>query len=263
MFSVFRKKKGGKARVKKKKSRAYVLNFIAFVCFTAALALIVLLRLFQVDRVVEWYNKYTDTLTNFENWIQANGATWLTVGIILANYTLKAVIPWFPLSCICVATGVIFKWYYATIINILGLSILFTIKFFWGKRYGGGNAEKIISKYDGIYKIIGDHKLGSAVILFALRLIPASPINSVSQLYGTTDINFWKYLAVSLAGFSYKLFSYTTIGRNVFDPLSAKFIVPFVLLLIFSGVIVLSLNGIISLVSINKNKYENNDAIGD
>ena len=243
----------------KKKSRSYVMNFIAFICFSLSLALIVLLRLFQEPRFLVWYNKYTDTLADFDRWIQANGATWFSVAVIIANYTLKAVIPWFPLSCICVAAGVLFNWYYATAINIVGLSILFTIKFFWGKKYGGGNAEKILSKYDRAHKFVDSSKLGSSVILFVLRLIPGMPINSVSQLYGTTDIGFWKYLIVSLCGFSYKLFSYTTIGRNVFDPASARFIVPFVFLFLFTGMATLSLNGVISLTSIGKDKEKNDE----
>lgn len=234
------------------------MNFIAFVCFLLALALIVLLRLFQEPEFLKWYNKYTDTLVDFDNWIQANGATWFSVAVILANYTLKAVIPWFPLSCICVAAGVLFKWYYATAINIAGLSILFTIKFFWGKRYGGGNAEKILSKYDRAHTFVDSSKLGSALILFLLRLVPGMPVNSVSQLYGTTEIGFWKYLVVSLLGFSYKLFSFTTIGRNVFDPASASFIVPFVFLFLFTGVAVLSLNGVISLTTLGKRKEGEN-----
>lgn len=244
---------------RKKKTRTYVLNFIAFICFLTALALLVMLRLFQLDRVVEWYNKYTDTLKNFELWIQSNGSTWLSVLIILLNYALKAVIPWFPLSCICVAVGAIFKWYYALAINAVGMAVLFTIKFYWGKSYGGGNAEKILSKYDRAHTLVDNSKLGSTVILFLLRLVPATPVNSVSQLYGTTGINFWKYLLVSLAGFSYKLFSYTTIGHNVFDPMSASFIIPIIFLCLFTGIVVLSLNGVISLTKLTRPKSKNNE----
>ena len=82
---------------------------------------------------------------------------------------------------------------------------------------------------------------------FFLRLFPCIPINSVSQLYGTSDIGYWKYLVVSLLGFSYKLFSYTIIGRNVYDPLSAKFMLPFVFLFLFSGFVLLGLNGVLGL----------------
>lgn len=223
------------------------MNFAAFICFVLALVLIVFLRLIEVDEAMEWYYKYTDTLSNFEQWIQTNGATWLSVFIILGNFVLKAVIPWFPISCICVASGVLFRSYYAITINVIGMCLLFTIKFFWGKRFGGGNAEKILRKYDRASKFIDQSKLGSAIVLFFLRLVPCVPINSVSQLYGTTGISYPKYLIVSIIGFSYKLFSYTIIGRNVFDPLSVKFMLPFVFLFLFSGFVLLGLNGVFGL----------------
>lgn len=240
----------------KEQKRSYALNFAAFICFTLALVLIVLLRLFQYDSVVQWYNKYTDTLNNFEANIQAYGATWVSVGIILLNFLVKSIIPWFPISCICVASGVLFKWYYALAINIAGLVLLFTIRFFWGRRFGGGNAEKILSKYDRAHNFIDSSKFGSSVVLFSLRLFPFLPINAVSQLYGTTGISYIKYLLVSLCGFSYKLFSYTIIGRNVYDPMSAKFIVPLILLFMFSGLALLALNGVFNITSFKKNKLK-------
>ena len=223
------------------------MNFAAFICFVLALALVVFLRLTELESVVMWYNKYTDTLDSFEQWIQANGATWYSVIIILLNFTVKAVIPWFPISCICVACGVLFKWYYAITINIVGLVILFTIRYCWGKRRGGGNAEKILSRYDKAHSFVDSSKLGSAVVLFLLRLTPCLPINSVSRLYGTTGIGYAKYLIISILGFSYKLFTYTIIGRSVYDPMSARFVVPFILLFVFSGIALLGLNGVIGL----------------
>jgi len=239
----------------KKQSRSNILNFAAFICFIFALALVVLLRLFQLDAVVIWYNKYKDTLASYEQWIQANGTSVFSVLMIIANFTIKGVIPWFPISCICVAAGVLFPWYYAILINVVGLIILFTIKFFWGRRFGGGNAEKILSRYDSAHKFIESSKLGSKMVLFFVRLFPCLPINSVSQIYGTTTISYWKYLLVSLAGFSYKLFSYTIIGHNVYDPMSASFILPFVFLFLLSGIVLLALSGVISLTVGKRQKY--------
>lgn len=223
------------------------MNFAAFICFALAFALIVFLRLTESESVIMWYNKYTDTLDSFERWIQAYGATWYSVLIILFNFALKSFIPWFPISCICVATSVLFKWYFSMAIDIIGLAILFSINYHYGKRKGGGNAEKILSKYDKAHNFVDSSKLGSAVVLFFLRLIPCLPINSVSRLYGTTDIGYGKYLVVSLLGFSYKLFTYTIIGRSVYDPMSARFFVPFILLFVFSGFALLGLNGVIGL----------------
>lgn len=237
----------------KNKSRTYAINTAAFFCFLMALTLIVLLRVFRNESFLAWYAKYTDTLLSYEIWMQTYGATWISVIFIFINYILKALIPWFPISCICVASAVMFEWYYAVLINLAGLIILFTLKFLWGRKFGGGNAEKILEKYGAVHNFIDNSTLGSGVVLFLLRLIPCMPVNSVSCLYGTTNIAYVQYIAISCLGFTYKLLSYVIIGRNVFDPASASFIVPFILLFFFSGMVLLSLSGALSIKGINKN----------
>ncbi len=239
--------------MKKEKSIRYVLNASAFFCFVFALVLVVLLRLFKDEDFLQWYGKYTDTLLSYEIWMQAYGASVVSVIFILLNYTVKAVIPWFPISCICVVSGALFSWYYAILINMAGLIILFSIKFLWGRKFGGGNAEKILRKYGTVYDFIDKSKTGSPLVLFVLRTMPSIPVNSVSGLYGATDISYHTFIWVSLAGFAYKLFSYTVIGRNVFDPASASFIVPFVVLSVFTGMALLAISGVLS-ISPLKNK---------
>lgn len=239
--------------MKKEKSIRYILNFSAFVCLLFALALALLLRIFKSEPFLEWYSKYTDTLLSYEIWMQAYGASAVSVIFILLNYAVKAVIPWFPISCICVVAGVLFSWYYAVLINIAGLIILFSVKFFWGRKFGGGNAEKILRKYDSVYNFIDKSKTGSPLVLFVLRFIPGMPVNSVSGLYGSTDISYTAFICTSLAGFAYKLFSYTVIGRNVFDPASASFIMPFITLSVFSGIALLAVSGVLSITPL-KNK---------
>lgn len=234
----------------KSNRRRNFLLFASLMCFVLALALMVLLRLFQIDRIVIWYNKYADTLLSYEAWIEQNGETIWSVLIILLNFLIKSIIPWLPISFLMVAAGVIFKWYYAVLINAAGLIILFTVRYYWGKRFGGGNVEKILSRYDKSHTLIDKGKLGSTLVLFFTRLIPCLPINAVSQLYGTTGLSYSKYLVISLVGFSYKLFSYTIIGRNIYDPFSARFIVPFILLFVFSGFTLLAISGVISVNSL-------------
>ncbi len=233
--------------MKNKKNKSYGLSTAAFFCFLLALVLMVLLRLFNTQEFLRWYNRYTDTLNNFELWIQTYGATWVTVLVILINYVIKSFIPWFPLSCLCVASAVIFKWYIAIAINVAGMSIYFIAKFLWGRKNGGGNAEKLLSRYDKAHTFIDSSKTGSKAVLFFCRLTPGIPLGSVSTLYGSTDIKLWEYTVISILGFSYKIVSYVIIGRNVFDPASFGFIVPFIVLLIFSGLVLLSVSGVVSL----------------
>lgn len=228
--------------LEKSKSWSYTFKIMALFCFLIVFTLLVLLRVFSTDSFIRWYEKYTESLNAFEIWIEDYGATPLAVLIILINYALKALLPWFPVSCICVASAVVFKWYDALVINLVGLSLLFMLKFFWGKHFGGGNAEKLLMKYDGAHRLVDESKLGSGMVLFFTRLLPNIPINAVSCIYGTTDMPLWKFVLISDIGFLYKLISYIIIGRNVFDPASASFIVPFIPLIFVSGIIFLSLS---------------------
>ncbi len=233
--------------LEQKKSRNYAFNFAAFICFLIALVLIILIRIFRQPEFLHWYGRYTDTLSEYELWLQTYGATVISVVVILFNFFLKSVLPWFPVSCICVASSILFNWYEAVIINVIGMSILYSVGFYKGKRNGAGNAEKLLGKYKKIHDFIDNNESGSSAVLFVLRIIPLVPINQVSTLYGTTNISYPVYLVVSVLGSAYKIISYTIIGRNVFDPASASFIVPLILLFMFSGIVLLILSGAITI----------------
>ena len=226
--------------------RFKALNIASAVCFLIAILLVITLELLKIDSVCQWYSKYTGTLIRFEQNIENMDNRWLAVLVIELNFIIKAIIPWLPISFLCVISGVMFKWYIAIAINLVGLAVLFTIKYYWGKKFGGGNVHKFITKYEKVYDIIQNDKVGRPLVLFGMRLIPCIPINTISQLYGAVNYEYWKYILISLAGFSYKLFSYTVIGRNVYDPLSAKFILPFIPLFLISSVALLVLNGAIT-----------------
>lgn len=235
----------GDDRLKDKK-RSNIFNMLAFLNFAAAVGLIILLSFFATEEFGRWYGQYISVLDGYEKWIETYGATFVAVVVILLNYLIKSYVPWFPISCLCVASAVIFKWYIAAGINIAGLVIYFTVRFFKGRRNGGGKAEKLLEKYDEAHEFIDSGTAGSKVLLFLARLMPGVPLGAVSVFYGSTEIRYGEYLIVSLLGISYKLFSYITIGRHVFDPASISFVGPFVPLLIFAGFVLLSVGGAIS-----------------
>lgn len=227
---------------------------MALICFIFVLALLVLMRAVKTEPFLEWYAKYTDTLIDFELWLETHGATPIAVVVIIFNYALKSVLPWFPVSCICVASAVLFKWYYALIINVVGLAILFTLKFLWGRIYGGGNTEKILMKSRTVHGIVEKSGLGSEALLFVTRLTPGITINGISGVYGTTQMSLGSFLLISELGFLPKTISYIIIGRNVFDPASASFLFPFIPLILFSGLMFLSFGNAIKSTATEKNE---------
>ena len=233
--------------MKQKSNSTYTLNFSSFICFLIALVLIIFLRMFNQPEFLSWYSKYIDTLAKYELYLQTYGSTFISVIILLFNFALKAFIPWFPVSCICVVSSLLFKWYFALAINFSGLALLYTIKFIIGRKNGAGNTEKLLAKYEKAHDFIDNNDSGSSAVLFILRLIPLMPLNTVSSLYGTTNITYFVYIVVSLLGSAYKVISYTIIGRGVFDPASAGFIVPIILLFMFSGIVLLILSGAVTI----------------
>lgn len=235
----------GVERVKVRKL-GNLFNALAFFSFALAIALVILLRFFATEEFGRWYAQYNATLNGYELWIETYGATVIAVAVILLNYLIKSFVPWFPISCLCVASAVIFKWYIAAVINIIGLSLFFSVRFYKGRKHGGGKAEKLLEKYDKPHRFIESGKAGSKALLFLARLIPGVPLGAVSIFYGSTEMSFREYLTVSLVGIAYKLFSYITIGRHVFDPASISFVGPFIPLLVLAGLVLLSLGGVLS-----------------
>ena len=227
---------------KKKTSRIFLLA--AAMCFITAIAFTVLLSLVATDEFISWYSRYNSTLESYELWIETYGATLITVVIILLNYFIKAYLPWFPVSCLCVASAVIFKWYIAAAINIVGMIIFFTAKFRKGRKHGGGKAERLLEKYRKPHDFIECGRTGSRTVLFLARLLPGVPLGAVSVFYGSTEISYGQYIIASVAGIAYKLFTYITIGRHVFDPASFSFIAPFIPQFVIMGFVMLSLSGV-------------------
>ncbi|MCR5485616.1 MAG: VTT domain-containing protein [Clostridiales bacterium] len=224
-----------------------------------AAACSVLLIAMQVETLQLWYATWQEKLVELEYKIASIKNWWLVVLTILGLFTAKGIFMPIPISAICFISGMVLPGYAAITVNVVGMSLLMTVKYFWGLHLGGGNASKIVRKNDFIRDILERDGTGNPYLLFLFRLIPAFPINSVSQLYGAMNFKFVEYLFISLAGFSYKLISYTIIGRNALNPLSGSFLIPIIAFLLISGIVLLSLNYIIDFFSRLKEKKINDE----
>lgn len=230
--------------MKKRKKQKKLLLFGGLILIALSLAVGVLLVSLEFEELWRWYTRIKDSLAELENFILHIDITWMFIAAIFVLFAVKSVIPIYPTSTVCFLTGAVLPMYLAIPVNIAGFTVLMTIRYFWGRHFGAGNAWKIISKTDSLRKLIQQDGKGNSALLVALRLIPGMPINSISGIYGSFNFGYFKFILFSIVGFMPKLISYTFVGRNVFDPLSAGFLVPVMLLLFFSGISALSVNGI-------------------
>ncbi len=198
----------------------------------------------QYDNLWHWYAVTRENLARLEDYIANIDIEWQFFGAIMLLFAIKSFFPIYPTSTVCFLSGIVLPMYYAIPVNILGFVVLVTIRYYWGKRFGAGSAWRLISKTDVLRRVIQQDGKGNPALLIALRLIPAMPINSISGIYGSFEFGYAKFVLLSVIGFMPKLISFTFVGRNLYDPLSSGFLVPIMLLMFFSGISLLSVNGI-------------------
>ncbi len=230
--------------LKKRKKQKKLLLFSGLILIALSLGVGVLLFSLQFEELWHWYTQIKNSLAMLEQYILHIDITGLFVAAVLLLFLVKSVIPIYPTSTVCFITGAVLPMYLAIPVNVIGFAVLLTVRYYWGKRFGAGNAWKVISKTDTLRRLIQQDGRGNPALLVALRLIPAMPVNSISGIYGSFDFGYVRFLLFSIIGFMPKLISFTFVGRNVFDPLSSGFLVPIMLLLFFTGISALSVNGV-------------------
>lgn len=218
--------------------------FGGLILIALSIAVAVLLFSLQYDSLWLWYAQAKQKLAQLEDIILHIDQTWKFIGAVMILFAVKSFFPIYATSTVCFLTGIVLPIYFAIPVNIVGFIVILTVRYYWGKRFGAGNAWKMISKMDVVKRLIEQDGKVNSVLLVALRLIPCMPINGISGIYGSLDFGYGKFILFSVIGFLPKLISFTIVGRNVYDPLSSGFLVPIMILLFATGISVLSVNGV-------------------
>lgn len=241
-----------KKRTKEEK-RSFVLKVVSIVCFAVALFLVALtyfVTLPQIQsRIIEiedWFNK----IEMFIGGLNKIGAFFT----VIALFVVKGIFPFLPLSVLFISTGLVFPAPLAALINILGFSMLVSIKYGWGKKLGGGGAHKVLVKSEVVYDFMDLGGKGNWWMLVILRFVPFIPINTVSRIYGATSMDYWRFCLFSVLGFLPRIVIWSIIGVNITDPFSVKFMAPIIILLVVSGISVLVLRTMLNHIDKNKKK---------
>ncbi len=230
--------------LKKKQKQKKILLFGGLILIALSLAIAVLLVSLQYEELWRWYSAIRKQLVDLEERIAAIEQSWLFISAVLLLFAVKSFFPIYATSTVCFLTGIVLPMYLSVPVNVIGFGILLTIRYFFGKRFGAGNAWKMISKNEKLRTLMLQDGTGNPALLIALRLVPGIPINSISGIYGSFNFGYWRFILLSIIGFMPRLISFTFVGRNLFDPLSAGFLVPIMLMSFFTGISMLSVNGV-------------------
>ena len=246
-------------RVHKQKTISKILQISAVFSFCVAAVLIVILCLLQIDSIREKYDEYLYVLQDFEMRVAALQSRWLIFVVIFLLFLLRSLSMMYPYPMIFIITAMVFPPYQSFFINLAGMAFTFAFRYYTGYEMGEGTINFPLKKYPAILNAMEEDGKGNPIILLALRMVPSLPINTISHFYGSLEYSFPRYMLISLAAYIPKLVSYSFIGENVYDPFSADFFVPIIVLLVFTGICLLVLRTFINVSSkLSKNKEEKN-----
>ncbi len=143
----------------------------------------------------------------------------LICGVVLAVYVVKALVFVVPASLIYVAVGAILNEHLALAVgvNLLGIFLEVSVTWLLGKFLGKDAVYKLLSKKEAGRKILERNLGDKAGVLFAIRAIPAFPIDWLSLFYGASGCRYPKYALVSVAGISWRVILFTILGDAAFS----------------------------------------------
>ena len=244
-----------------------LLKILGVACFIGAACFIGIVVLMHVDSFRVKYGEYLVVLEELENKVAALDNRWLIIIVIFLLYLLRSLSVVYPYTIVYIISAMVFEPPVSFAINLLGMALTFAVRYFTGIQMGEGYLNKILKRYPTINSAFEAEGRGSPLVLFALRIVPFFPMNTVSQLYGTFEYPFVQYMLLSVGAMVPRLVSFSFIGNNVYDPLSSSFFVPLTVLFIFSGFAMFFLRAVMGLTfKVNhrarglliKNKERNN-----
>ena len=228
-----------------KKSRN--LRRLSVVCFVGAVMAIVLMLLLPLPQIRQQLTEINNWFTNIELFI-ARFDKFAAIAVILFFFLVKTLVGFIPFSVLFIGTGLVFSPPVAVVVNVIGFSMLISIKFFWGRKFGGGGFHKLLLKSESLSDFMDFHGKGNKWMLVALRFVPVALVGTVSRAYGATDMSVIPFVILSVLGFLPRLITWSIIGCNVFDPFTPAFLTPIAILLIISGISLLLLDILFKLI---------------
>jgi len=183
-------------------------------------------------------------LGNFINYVKSYGKYAFVCFILI--FSLKPLVLVLPSAMFSIAAGIVFGPVKGFMVNMIGFFLSGTLAFYLSRFLGKDFVDKILK--GRALNFNNNMEKDGFKILFLLRLPPVLPYDPLSYTSGLTKITYKSFILASVLGVIPETVCYSYMGENILNPLSAKFIVP--------SLIVLSAT-LLSTLAFNKSKDMN------
>lgn len=138
--------------------------------------------------------------------------------IMISLFAIKSVSIVIPFTVLYVSSSIIFPWYWAIIINLIGLFVCMTIPYYIGKLSGKELVVKLMSKYPKINKINNIKAKKQWVFVFIVKILGFIPNDVSSIVLGSLNIDYKVFVISSVLAKTPMMLAKTLIGANINQP---------------------------------------------
>lgn len=153
---------------------------------------------------------------------------------MIVLYAGKSLSIFFPILILYAASGFLFPFWAALLVNLLGITTELSVAYGTGRASGVQLAQDLYKKYPKVQQFIEQLQGKGLFMPFFLRVIFCLPMDVVSMCFGAIKMPFKTYIAGSLLGATPSMISITLIGDNIKDPASPMFWTGVILTVVFT-----------------------------
>lgn len=169
-----------------------------------------------------------------------SGSPMIAVLTIIGFYCLKTVVWIIPIYALYIGAGFLLPVWSAIAVTYVGLILDLTLTFYLGRHMGRSRIMDEIKHRKAGKWMLDTAERNSSFACFIIRLLPGPPTEITNMFFGTLNMQFGKFLILSIVGMTPGILPVIFMGKSAMDPLSKEFILPlFISLVIAAGSILL------------------------
>lgn len=185
------------------KIKRFFRHYFRFIPVILTIAVIILCAIFLLNHDVEDLLDYTpDNL-------------WLAALVIIGFFAVKSLSVVLPLVALFICTGTLYPFWIASLLNIVGLMVCFTIPYLVGRFSGGYILRHIERKYPKVKKLVEYSHDNNLFASYMSRAVVVVPGDVVSMLHGSLRMPYKPYLLGSVLGVLPEMLVQTYIGGQL------------------------------------------------
>lgn len=138
--------------------------------------------------------------------------------IMILIFAIKSVSMIIPLTVLYISSSILFSWYWAIIVNLIGLFVCMTIPYYIGKFSGKNLVDKLISKYPKVNKINNIKAKNEWIFVFIVKILGFIPNEISSIILGSLNTEYKTFAIASVIAKSPSMIATTLLGANINQP---------------------------------------------